>query len=210
MEERMGWREAFGTAWGNLTGVNNESASVRGIRLFFFLVFLGGTGWAAYNYFKYFTARQELEYKIHTPSSTASSLAADEKRLKAMVDQVSVSTEKRNNSSVIALTVADMGIYPFADPTIFPPTLQDIKVEGTLEIIPVPEPVEMPPDIVLRAIMVMGKQQVAVMDIVGVGSGMIVKAGDTFMQKKGRVVRITPDKVVMRWAGKNFDIRPNF
>ena len=56
----------------------------------------------------------------------------------------------------------------------------------------------------------MGNQNVAVMDIPGVGSGMVVKVGDTFMQKKGRIVKIASDKVVLRWGGKNWDIAPGF
>jgi hypothetical protein len=58
--------------------------------------------------------------------------------------------------------------------------------------------------------MVMGKQSVAVMDIPGVGNGIIFKAGDTFMERKGRIVRITPDKVILSWGGKNWDVAPGF
>jgi Tfp pilus assembly protein PilP len=58
--------------------------------------------------------------------------------------------------------------------------------------------------------MIVGKEQVAVMDIPGVGNGLLVKAGDTFMQRKGRIVRIAPDKVVVRWGNRNWDIAPSF
>ena len=70
--------------------------------------------------------------------------------------------------------------------------------------------IEPPPEIVVRAIMMLGKQRTAVMDIAGLGSGLIVRQGDTFMGKKGRIVRIAADKVVVRWAGKNWDIAPGF
>ena len=58
--------------------------------------------------------------------------------------------------------------------------------------------VEPPPDIVVRAIMILGKERKAVMDIAGLGSGMIVRQGDTFMGKKGRIVKIAADKVVVQ------------
>ncbi len=211
MEERMSWGEAIGTAWGNLTGVNNESNSVRSIRLLFFIIFLGGAAWAGYNYFNYHKMQMELEEKIYTPSGAPAALETDRKRLKDMVEQVKATTEIRSNSSIMVQTMEDGGRYAFADPVLFPPLKDDLTLVGkpAVEVV-TPEIIEMPPEIVLRAIMVMGRQQVAVMDIVGVGSGMIVRAGDTFMQKKGRIVRIAPDKVVMRWGGKNFDIRPNF
>jgi hypothetical protein len=58
--------------------------------------------------------------------------------------------------------------------------------------------------------MLMGKQSVAVMDIPGVGDGMIFKAGDTFMEKRGRVVRITSDKVILSWGGRTWDVPLGF
>lgn len=211
MEERMSLGEAIGTAWGNLTGVNSESASARSVRLLFFVIFLIGTAWAGYNYFNYYQMQLELEDKIYTPSAAPSALEADRKRLNDMVSQVKTTTETRAGSGIMVRSMADVRRYPFVDPTLFPSTPGGTLAEKQPDIeIVVPEVIEMPPEIVLRAIMVMGKQQVAVMDIVGIGSGMVVKAGDTFMRNKGRVVRITPDKVVMRWGGKNFDIRPNF
>ena len=153
--------------------------------------------------------QMELEEKIFTPSGAPAALETDRKRLEDMVAQVKATTEIRSNSSIMVQSMMDSERYTFVDPTIFPP-LVDARQGKQDSIVVVPEVIEMPPEIVLRAIMVMGKQQVAVMDIVGVGSGMVVRAGDTFMQKKGRIVRIAPDKVVMRWGGKNFDIRPNF
>ena len=58
--------------------------------------------------------------------------------------------------------------------------------------------------------MILGKDKTAVMDIAGVGSGLIVRQGDTFMGRKGRIVRIAADKVVVRWADKNWDVAPGF
>ena len=208
MEERMSWGGAFGVAIGNLTGVNNEGSSVRTIRWVFFLIFIGGIAWAGYNYFE---ALDLLEEKDYPPrSSSAAALKQDETRLANLVNQVKTTTEARSSSPQMALAMQEVGKYPFADPS----TQQVLPASrpGDLIVVDIPEVIiDYPPEgVTLRAIMIMGKQHVAVMDIPGVGSGMVVKVGDTFMQKKGRIVRILPDKVVLRWGGKNWDIAPGF
>ncbi|MDR1731169.1 MAG: hypothetical protein LBR61_03660 [Synergistaceae bacterium] len=207
MEERMSWGEAIGAAWGNLTGSSSEGGSVRTIRLLFFLLFIGGTAWAGYNFVK---AQTLLEEKVYYPETTANTVQADEKRLNAMVAEVQSTSQMRTNSATMVDSMEDGGRYAFADPTMFPSEGPRPPVADVVTLVPPPVVVEMPPEIVVRAIMTMGKQRVAVMDIVGIGNGLMVRAGDTFMQKKGRVVQIAPDKVVLRWADHNFDIRPNF
>lgn len=202
----MTWREAFSTAINNLFGVN-DSPSVKKVRLLFFLLFIAGTGWAAYNYYNAIDLLAEKEF---SPSATASEVQADKKRLNAMIEQVRTASTLRTNSVSLADNMETAsGKYVVMDPAFI--TLQETKEDPNAAIVVQPEiVVEMPPEIVVRAIMQMGKRQVAVMDIAGVGSGLVVRAGDTFMQKKGRVVRITPDKVVVRWGGKNWDIAPGF
>ena len=204
MEERISWGEAFSVAWNNLTGVNNEGGSIRNIRLLFFAIFIGGTAWAAYNYHN---AQILLEERVFTPQVLPAELDADKKRLNNMVTLVKVTSEMRANSLILAQSMEDMGKYAFADPSTPDPSRKDTVVVMPDMELPVIDP---PPAITVRAIMTMGKQQVAVMDIEGVGSGMVVKAGDTFMQKKGRVVRIASNKVVVRWSGKTFDVGPVF
>ena len=206
MEERMSWGEAFGTAWRNLTGVNNEG-SIRTIRALLFLVFLAGTGWAVWNYIESL-AVVELEELSASPRPDPAQ--AYRQRLNAMIRQVEVTSQLRSVSPEIVIVMREsLAKYPFQEPrfegevVVVDPT--DIRPDIPTVFI------DYPPDgITLRAIMIMGKQHVAVMDIPGVGTGMVVKAGDTFMQKKGRVVRIASDKVVVNWGGKNWDIAPSF
>lgn len=200
MANQMGWREAWSTAWGRLTGVDNEGAAVS-VRLVFFLLFLAGTAWSGYRYYEMQRLREE---KSFSPSVTPQTIGADKKRLEGMIDQVRSASALRSNSFVWAQSMRELGKNIFDDPTkrvIVPEDGALPKLESL---------VEPPPDIVVRAIMILGKDRTAVMDIAGLGSGMIVRQGDTFMGKKGRIVRITPDKVVVRWAGKNWDIAPGF
>jgi hypothetical protein len=174
----------------------------------FVIIFLGGTAWAGYNYWR---SEDFLEQREHFPDATPNTLDADKRRLDAMTNEVMVTSATRGGSTEMVSAVERTGRYAFADPTFFrPPPEDDEREREPIDITLPSVVVEMPPEIVLRAIMIMGKQRVAVMDIVGVGSGLMVRAGDTFMQKRGRVVQIAPDKVVLRWADHTFDIRPNF
>jgi Tfp pilus assembly protein PilP len=176
--------------------------------LVFFLIFLLGTAWAGWN-LKEGLVLVELEER--SPGPRANQAQADKQRLDAMIAQVETTQLIRASSpETVRVVEENMAKYPFREPRLdladLPPGAVDpLRLELPPVIIDYP-----PEGIALKGIMIMGKQHVAVMDIPGVGSGMIVKAGDTFMQKKGRVVRIALDKVVVRWGGKNWDIAPSF
>ena len=205
MEERGGWRDAFGTAWGNLTGINNDG-NVRFWRLAFFLIFLLGTAWAGYSYMQ---AQEILDLQPAYPTGGANVAQGDKRRLDAMIQQVEVTSNRRRESlHTVQVLEAFVARYPFRDPVMEPiePPIDPRDIRVDLPVVYI----DYPPEIVLRGIMVVGRQHVAVMDIPGVGTGMLVKAGDTFLQKKGRVVRIAPDKVVVSWGGRNWDIAPRF
>ena len=74
-----------------------------------------------------------------------------------------------------------------------------------------PEPsvvdlVDLPPIMVVRAVMIIGKDGGAVVDIDGVGQGIVVKKGMSFLGGKGRFVSITAKEVIFRWNGKNVSV----
>lgn len=200
MANSMSWREAWDIAWGRLTGVDNEGSSA-GVRLLFFLLFILGTGWAGFRYYEMQRLREEKDF---FPSVAPQSVEADKKRLDDMIEQVRAATALRANSFVWAQSMKELGKHIFDEPT----QMALVPGEGlTSPVVPI---VENPPNIVVRAIMILGKNKTAVMDIAGVGSGLIVRQGDTFMGRKGRIVRIAADKVVVRWADKNWDVAPGF
>ena len=202
---QLTWREALGRAWGSLTGVINEG-SASAARWLFFLIFLLGSGYAGYSYYKMQELREE---KYYEPAANPTSLAADRTRLAKMVEDVRAASTLRVRSFVWADSMRGMAKNIFDDPTKAP--LPDAVLDKGLPDIPrIEEHVEPPPGIVVKAIMLMGKSRVAVMDVDGVGSGLIVRQGNTFLNGKGRVVRITSDKVVVRWNGKNWNIAPGF
>ncbi|MBQ7264144.1 MAG: hypothetical protein IJR14_10565 [Synergistaceae bacterium] len=199
------WREAFAHVWGNFTGVSNEG-SARTWRLLFFLLFLLGSAFAVYSYLKLKELREE---KYFSPSVTPTSVEADKKRLDGMVSEVRDASTRRSNSYMSAQVMRDLNKYVFDPPS---STLDPVEYPEDRPLLaqpPTPEPpVVPPPDITVKAIMVMGKTRVAVMDIAGVGSGMLVRPGDTFMNRKGRIVRIADDRVVVRWDGKTWNVAP--
>jgi hypothetical protein len=124
-----------------------------------------------------------------------------------MVEEVRKTSEARANSAVAVRSMREIEKYAFAEPlpTTFPANDRRVVEDFRDELMEGP-----PEGIVLRAVMIMGRQQVAVMDIPGAGNGMIFKVGDTFMERKGRIVRITPDKVVLSWGGKDWDVAHGF
>ena len=201
MSQISTWRDAWNTAWAKLTGVDNEGAA-RSVRLLFFLLFLAGSGWAGY---RYYTMQQLRQPKTFTPSVTPQTTEEDKKRLDEMIEQVRAAAALRASSFVWAQSMQDLGKNIFDDPT-----KRTVTLGGEEVVLPGTSLYEPPPDIVVRAIMILGKDKTAVMDIAGVGAGMIVRQGDTFMGRKGRIVRIAADKVVVRWAGRNWDIAPGF
>lgn len=206
MEERRSLREAIGAAWGNLTGINNEG-NVRTIRFAFFAIFLLGTVWAVYSYLQG-QELTELEPRAATPIPNQAEV--DRARLEALEEQVQATTQTR----VISPFTVDMmrdnfARYPFSEPRL-EPVVPIAPLPDHLLVIEPPVVIDFPPAITLRGIMIMGQQHVAVLDIQGAGTGMIVRAGDTFMQRRGRIVRVAPDRVVVNWGGRNWDIAPSF
>jgi hypothetical protein len=197
MEERMSWGEAFRAAVGNLTGSNDEGGIARWL---FLLLFIGGVGYAVFSYQKSLVL---LEEKSFFPSKPPTEAAADKKRLTNIVNEVRKTSAARANSAVAVRSMREMEKYVFAEPLPRVSTANIAVAENIDKDYP-------PEGIVLRAVMIMGKQSVALMDIPGVGNGKIFKVGDTFMEKKGRIVRIAPDKVILSWGGKNWDIVPGF
>jgi hypothetical protein len=63
-----------------------------------------------------------------------------------------------------------------------------------------------PPSVVVRAVMNVDGMYTAVLDIDGVGLGIVVRAGDTFLRKRGRILSVSPSGVVISWDGKRYSL----
>ena len=84
-----------------------------------------------------------------------------------MIEQVRAASALRSNSFVWAQSMRDLGKNVFDDPAF----LAEVPKSGGDGLPQIETFVEPPPGIVVRAIMVLGKQRTAVMDIAGLGSG---------------------------------------
>jgi hypothetical protein len=59
----------------------------------------------------------------------------------------------------------------------------------------------------VRAVMILNKKAMALMDIEGEGYNLIVSPGYRFGKGRGKVISITPAKVVVLWAGTKMELK---
>ncbi|MCL2009911.1 MAG: hypothetical protein FWG71_05120, partial [Synergistaceae bacterium] len=144
-----------------------------------------GTAWAVWSYLQ---GIELMELEQARAVSQTNPAQADESRLNTMISQVKVTSELRSVSPrTVEMMQESLAKYPFREPLfeVALPPAEDIPSITAVEPPPVVY-IDYPPEgLTLKAIMIVGRQHVAVMDIPGVGEGMIVRAGDTFMQRKG-------------------------
>lgn len=197
---------------------NNESFGTRlvagegGYRLLRFLVvlfLLAGTVWSGYLFKQFLDLSKEDSISIPTLASQA---GKDAERLDTLIANFKEAVDTRENSLTLASAVADASRRPFVA-TMKAAPLEERTPEGAVVVagdqsIPTFVQEKIPPIMFVRAIMVAGKESMAIMDIEGVGNGIIVRNGYGFNNGEGKVVRIAPEKVTIRWSGKNLDIAP--
>lgn len=139
----------------------------------------------------------------------------DAQRLDRVIGDFRAAVDTRTRSLTLASAVIEASRQPFI------PTMKvtvassqpsggegEVTVAGGDQVIPTYVREKIPPIMFVRAIMVAGKQAMAIMDIEGVGTGIIVRSGFSFSSGEGKVVRIGPDKVTVNWSGKHLDIAP--
>ena len=182
-----------------------------GYRLLRFLVVLfliAGTAWSGYLFKEFIDLSKDDSITIPPLASQA---GKDSERLDTLIANFKEAVGTRENSLTLASAVADASRQPFvATVKAAPPAAkpEDGVVVAGDQTIPTFVQEKIPPIMFVRAIMVAGKQSMAIMDIEGVGNGIIVRNGYGFNNGEGKVVRIAPEKVTIRWSGKNLDIAP--
>ncbi len=132
----------------------------------------------------------------------------DARRLDELLESYRSSMEARRGSRGVVVALTDRDRRPFAASArrTAPGTASVVASLPTETF----ETEALPPVMFVRAIMVAGKDAIAIMDIAGLGNGIIVKTGFSFSEGKGRIVKIAPEKVTVRWGGRNMDITPGF
>jgi hypothetical protein len=61
---------------------------------------------------------------------------------------------------------------------------------------------------VVKAVMKSKDSWAIVVDIAGAGSGLILRPGDSFMEGRGKVVRMEGDRLIVRWDGREWTAVP--
>lgn len=189
--------------WSKLVAGEN---SFRLPRALLFLIFFGGTIFFGWSFRR--VVELSVEEPVFVPPPPRQS-QEDAKRLDGIIESYRATVEARQGSKVVAAAITDESRRPFVVSPREQSALPAVSGGDGAYVDPLVSEV-LPPIMFVRAIMVVGREAVAVMDINGVGNGIIVKSGYSFLKKQGRVVRISPEKVTVRWAGKNIDITPGF
>jgi hypothetical protein len=195
MAAEDGWFAAAGELWDDL--VHSDKVP-RLFRVLVVILLLAGIAWSAY------LLKQMLELVRETsvPEITLSEQVDQEiERLSGVVESFESAVMARAGSAQLSVLAANISRRPFVPS---PPPTKAFDEEAAAAAA-MKEPVEPPPFVMVRAVLVKGKDAVAVLDVEGIGQGIVVKKGGTFAGGKGRVTGITAEKVVFTWAGQSVE-----
>jgi len=195
MAAEDGWFAAAGELWDDL--VHSDKVP-RLFRVLVVILLLAGIAWSAY------LLKQMLELVRETsvPEITLSEQVDQEiERLSGVVESFESAVMARAGSAQLSVLAANISRKPFVPS---PPPTKAFDEEAAAAAA-MKEPVEPPPFVMVRAVLVKGKDAVAVLDVEGIGQGIVVKKGGTFAGGKGRVTGITAEKVVFTWAGQSVE-----
>ena len=181
------------------------------LRLVAIVLLLAGTAWSGYLF------KQYVDHAVETPlvAPAMQDLASkDQERLDSLVQRFSDTKTVRMRGVMVANSIVNGNREPFV--RTYSKAMLEAQAQPaaagaeTMEqpVIPAYIPEKMPPIMFVRAVMVVEKTAMAIMDIEGVGTGIIVRKGYTFNGGEGRVLHIGPDKVTVQWSGKKMEIAP--
>lgn len=194
------WKDAFASLW---NGLLYERGSLRFLRILLALLLVLSIGWSIYLY------RQMIALSQITPLETPPIKRGVEegKKFTEMIKGFEDIVQTRSTSGEFLYIASTLDRYPFNEPPMPVELTELAKVavkEG--EVLPSYEEVYLPPYMEVRAIMILDGKPMALMYIEGEGDGLIVSPGYRFGDGRGRVVSITPTKVVVLWAGTKIEL----
>ena len=192
----LSWKEALTVAWENFTGVRGGGNwSVLAC-----ILLLLGSLWAAGCSLRLgLPPREEISRSGRVPGQES-----EERQLRWDIQRARFVSIQRSGAASFpqALGNEEKRIFGAPDaaqkndpsPALNPP-------------LPAQAPVPLP-GFSVRAIMLLGKDGAAVVDIPGEEAGRVVRPGDSFlcMGKKGRVTRIAEKGLTLQWDGRKWDV----
>lgn len=181
------------------------------LRLVTIMLLLAGTAWSGSLFNQYVDRAVETPIVAPPMQDQASK---DQVRLDGLVQRFSDAQRVRMRGAMVANAIVNGNREPFV--RTYSETMLEAKAlsaTGGEEAVPQPAipvyiPEKIPPIMFVRAVMVVEKTAMAIMDIEGVGTGIIVRKGYSFNGGEGRVLHIGPDKVTVQWSGKRMEIAP--
>ncbi len=195
-----GWRESFVSLWKSLL---YEKGAIRFLRILIALLFILSIVWSMYLY------KQIATLSAVTP------VEASEVKLKAeegdnyanTVEELERIIMVRSKKGELAHVASTLERCPFEEPvlTSYQLSYSDVPSEDEKSY-PLQAELYLPPYMEVRAIMILDGKPMALMYIEGEGDGLIVSTGYKFDNGKGKVVSITPTKVVVLWAGTKMEL----
>jgi len=195
-----GWRESFVSLWKSLL---YEKGAMRFLRILIALLFILSIVWSMYLY------RQIAILSAVIP------VEAPEIKLKAeegdnyanTVEELERIIMDRSKKGELAHVASTLERCPFEEPvlTSYQLSYSDVPSEDEKSY-PLQAELYLPPYMEVRAIMILDGKPMALMYIEGEGDGLIVSTGYKFDNGKGKVVSITPTKVVVLWAGTKMEL----
>ncbi len=189
MAAQEGWREAAGGLWSDLMYGDRFP---RLLRILLGAVLLALTIWSGFLFREMVDA---LEGGANPAPPPSPKIEEEIRQLDSTAQRFRATILAREGSTQLAVLAATVARRPFLPPR------TDIGEEG--------DPLldtGAPPYMMVRAVMVKGGQSAVVVDIEGLGEGMILKTGSQFGKGRGKVVSISPEKVVMTWVGQRIEI----
>ena len=193
----MAEETALKRAWSLIMGTTENSAEGAPFRVVLLLVLLAGIALSGYTIFQNweYVPPEALEAERQIP-------AADIRRLEAMIKNLNAANFARMHSMEVVTSASAMARYPFVAER-FSVATNNVDLEKIVS-----QVVVTPPNVRIRATLIDGKSAAAVLDIEGEPDGKIYKVGNSFADKKGRISRISPEKVTIVYENKEFTYTP--
>ena len=203
------FREGFTSFWETLTGVLDDDRS-KIIRLMSFAVLFLGIIWAGLNYFKA-ERIANLDEDMESYSSSVQGKRTNETFNKLTEIAQTVGTMRRGGEA-IAASLSSMNTMPFNIEGYNALGLEDLNTttnhqQGHVtgenpEEQEAPEPPEkQPPQIMVKALMLSGRNKYAVIDYAA-KKGHVIRQGQKLPDGEGRVIRINQEGITVRLDDK--------
>ena len=182
--------------WETFTGVR-DGKNARSDRLIVYVLLALGIAFAVISTFHLETFRGLRGF---SPSLPPTALDTDTPRLRSLADELKLASQQRARGALWVQAMRERGRDLFArltpEPSIVPElSIPDISIDP-------------PPEIVVKAVMKSDKSWAVVVDIAGAGSGLILRPGDSFMEGRGKIVRMDGDRLIVRWDGREWAAVP--